>query len=155
MQTVQFSVLINADKKTVWNTMLADKTYREWTKEFTDGSYYQGSWERGSEIRFLAKDDKGNLGGMFSRIKENIEHRFISIEHLGVITNGLVDTTSEHVRKWAPSFENYTFTENDGKTEVIVDMQIEEEYKTMFDNMWPRALMALKRICEQQPHAWR
>ncbi len=149
MQTVQFSVLINADKQTVWNAMLEDKTYREWTKEFTDGSYFEGSWMKGSEIRFLVRDDKGNLEGMFSRIKENIEHQFISIEHLGVISKGIVDTTSEQVRKWARSFENYTLTEKGGKTEVRVDMQVEEEYKTMFDDIWPKALLALKTICEK------
>lgn len=149
MKTVHFSVLINAGRKTVWNTMLEDKTYREWTKEFAEGSHYLGSWKQGSEIRFVAMDDKGNLGGMFSRIKENIEHQFISIEHLGVIANGVVDTTSEQARKWAPSFENYTFTEKGGKTEVTVDMQVEDEHQQMFDEMWPKALIALKRICEK------
>jgi len=149
MKTVQYSIMIAADRKTVWNTMLEDKTYREWTKEFAESSHYEGSWKQGSEIRFLAMDDKGNLGGMFSRIKQNIEHQFISIEHLGMIANGVVDTTSEQARKWASSFENYTFTEKGGKTELKVDMQVEDEYQQMFDEMWPKALTALKRICER------
>ena len=148
MQIIQFSILINAGKQKVWNTMLADKSYREWTKEFHGGSCYQGSWNKGSEIRFMAPDKEGNLQGIFSRIKENVQYQFISIEHVGSITNGIVDNTSEEVKKWTPSFENYTFTEKNGMTELIVEMQTDPEYKSMFEEMWPRALKALKSLCE-------
>jgi L-rhamnose mutarotase len=149
METIQFSILINADKRKVWNTMLDEKTYREWTKEFHEGSYYEGNWNKGSEIRFIALDDKGAQQGMFSRIKDNIEYQFISIEHLGLINNGIVDTTSEEVKKWAPSFENYTFVETGNATTLKIEMQVETEYKSMFEEMWPRALNALKKLCEQ------
>lgn len=85
---------------------------------------------------------------MFSRVKENDAYKFISLEHLGIISNEVVDTTSDEVKKWAPSFENYTFTDKGDKTELKVEMQVEEEYKKMFDEMWPRALKALKTLCE-------
>jgi len=149
METLQFSILINAGKQKVWDTMLDDKTYREWTKAFHEGSYYEGSWDKGSEIRFLGPDEKGNFGGMYSRIKENVPYEFISVEHLGMVKNGVVDTTSEEVKKWTPSFENYTFTEKDGKTEVKIEIQTAEEYKKMMEEMWPRALKALKDLCEK------
>ncbi len=148
METIQFSIVINANKQKVWSTMLNDKSYREWTKEFHAGSYYEGSWNKGSEIRFIGPDNDGKLQGIFSRIKENVEYQFISIEHLGLISNGIVDTTSEEVKKWAPSFENYTFTEKGDKTELKVEIQIDAEYKSMFEEMWPRALKALKSLCE-------
>lgn len=148
MQTLQFSILIRADRKKIWNAMLEDKTYREWTRAFHEGSYYEGSWTKGSEIRFLAKNDQGIPEGMFSRIKDNIEYQFISIEHLGIISDGKVDTTSEEVKKWASSFENYTFTDKGGQTEVLVDIQVDENYVKMFEEMWPKALKLLKEICE-------
>ena len=149
MLTLQFSIIINASKQKVWETMLGDKSYREWAKEFHAGSYYQGNWNKGSEIRFIAPDTKGNQEGMLSRIKENIEYQFISIEHLGLINKGIVDTTSEQVKKWAPAFENYIFNDQGGKTELKIEMQVETEYKSMFEEMWPRALQALKSLCEQ------
>jgi hypothetical protein len=31
-----------------------------------------------------------------------------------------------------PAFENYTFKEKNGKTDVLVDMDINEEYAEMF-----------------------
>lgn len=148
MQTIKFSIPINAPRQKVWNTMLEDKTYRLWTKAFYPGSYYEGSWEKGMEIRFLARSENGTLGGMYSRIKDAVLHQFISIEHLGMVVNGEVDTTSEQVKKWAPSFENYTFTEDRKMTTVTIEMQVEDEYKDMFDDMWPLALKELKALSE-------
>ena len=149
METLQFSILIHADKRKVWDTMLQDKSYREWSREFQAGSCYEGSWTKGSEIRFLAPDDSGAMRGLFSRIKDNIPYQYISIEHLGVIDNGVVDTTSDEVKKWTPSFENYTFAESGDSTKLAIDMQIEPDYKSMFEEMWPRALKALKALCER------
>ena len=109
MQKLHFSTFINAPRQRVWRTMLDDASYREWTRVFNEGSYYVGSWEQGSEIRFIGPDrETGEEGGMYSRVKENRQYEFISIEHLGIIKNGVVDTTSEEVKKWTPAFENYT-----------------------------------------------
>jgi hypothetical protein len=149
MKTLQFKININAPVKKVWHTMLDDKTYREWTRAFNEGSYYKGSWEQGSKIVFLGPDpETGEEGGMVSRIAQNKPYEFISIEHLGMISNGVEDTTSEEVKKWAGAFENYTFKENNGNTEVTVDIDITEEWAPMFEEMWPNALQKLKEISE-------
>ena len=148
METIQFTTLVNANKQKVWNTMLEDKTYRQWAAAFHEGSSYKGSWEKGSEIHFLGPDEEGNLSGMYSKIKENRLYDFIMIEHLGMIHNGIVDTTSEEVKKWTPSFENYTFTEKENQTEIKIEMQVDTNYKAMFEEMWPRALKILKDLSE-------
>ena len=133
----------------VWDTMLQDSTYRIWTKEFNPGSYYVGSWDKGSEIKFVGLDEKGLLQGMYSRIKENRLHQFVSVEHVGIVENGIIDTTSEKVKKWAPSFENYSFIKEGDGTLLLIEMQIDSEYKAMFEEMWERALKALKVLCEK------
>lgn len=132
--------------------MLEDTTYRQWTVPFNPGSYYEGNWEEGSEIKFLGCDEHGNpqVGGMYSRIKENKLHEFISIEHLGIIKeDGTIDTTSDEVKKWTPAFENYTFEESEGGTKLSVDIDLNDEYKTMFEGMWPKALKILKELAEK------
>lgn len=149
MKQLHTSILIQAPKEKVWHTMLDDATYRQWTRAFNPGSYYKGSWEQGSEIEFLGPDPAGpGEGGMFSRIKENREFEFISIEHLGLIKNGVRDTTSDEVKKWAPAFENYTFVEKDGGTELQVDMSVHDEFAAMFEEMWTKALQDLKALAE-------
>lgn len=151
MQKLKFSIEINAPKEKVWNTMLDDKTYRMWTTPFNEGSYYKGDWSKGSKIIFLGPDQEtGKEGGMVSRIAENKLYEFISIEHLGIIKDGVEDTTSEDVKKWTPAFENYTFQEKNGTTEVLVEMDINDEYKEMFEGMWPKALQVLKEIAEKK-----
>lgn len=152
MQKIRHSIFINAPVEKVWNTMLDDATYREWTKPFNAGSYYEGDWNEGSIIKFLGVDDNGEaqMGGMYSRIAENRPHQFVSIEHIGLIDmEGNIDTTSEEVKKWTPAFENYTFTEKDGGTEVTAELDIAEEHKDSFDEMWPKALQLLKEIAEK------
>jgi hypothetical protein len=148
MQKLNFSIVINAPKEKVWDTMLEDKTYRIWTEAFAPGCYFIGSWDKGSKILFLAPGEKGE-GGMVSRIKEKRLYEYISIEHLGVVENGKEDTSSDAVKQWAGSLENYTFKNSDGKTELLVDMDINDEYKEMFENMWPKALKNLKELTEK------
>lgn len=145
MNKLHFSTLINAPKKKVWSIMLDDKTYRDWTSAFIEGSHYEGSWEEGSKILFLDPDQNG----MVSRIAENKPYEFISIEHIGIISNGIKDTESEEAKKWAPAYENYSFTEKDGMTELAVEMDAAEEYQKMFEETWPKALRKLKELCDK------
>jgi hypothetical protein len=150
MQKLHFSIKINAPKEKVWHAMLDDKPYREWTAAFNPGSYYKGDWSKGSKILFLGPDPKtGEEGGMVSRIAENKLYEYISIEHLGIVQNGKEDTTSEAAKKWAPAFENYTLKEKDGKTEVLIDVDVEDEHAEMFNKMWPEALQKLREIAER------
>lgn len=39
MNKLHFEVHINAPKEKVWNMMLEDATYRQWTEVFMPGSY--------------------------------------------------------------------------------------------------------------------
>lgn len=151
MHKLKFSIVINAPKAKVWNAMLDDATYRVWTEPFMPGSHFVGDWSKGSKILFLGPNkETGKMSGMVSRIKENRPYEYISIEHLGMVNDGKEDTTSEAVKAWAGAFENYTFKERDGKTEVLVDLEgIVDEFKEMFQNMWPKALQKLKELAEK------
>ncbi len=149
MKKLHFSIAINAPKEKVWYTMLDQDTYRQWTEVFTPGSHYVGDWNKGSKIQFLGPDQNGKMGGMVSRIKVSKQYEFISIEHVGFIHDGVEDTTSEAVKTWTGALENYTFNEKDGITEVLVDMDSNDEYEEMFRNTWPRALQRLKELTEK------
>lgn len=150
MQKLHFEIHIDAPREKVWDTMLQDVTYRKWTAPFHPGSYYTGDWSEGSKILFLGPSDDGTGdGGMVSRIAENRLHEFISIEHLGLVTNGIEDTTSEEVKKWTPAFENYTFANDGAGTKLSIDLDTNEEFKDMFEGLWPKALQILKELCEK------
>lgn len=150
MQQLHASIHINAPRAHVWDIMLGEQTYPEWACAFNPGSYFKGSWELGAKILFLGPSPDGNgEGGMVSHIKEHRLHEYISIEHIGMIQNGVEDMTSEEVKKWTPFLENYTFKDIDGGTGVLVDMDVNEEYRAMFEELWPKALLLLKALAEK------
>lgn len=149
MVRLRFSILINAPRERVWNIMIDDAGFREWTEPFMAGSHFVGTWDEGSKILFLAPGENGEAG-MVSRIRANRRHEFISIEHLGVVDSGIEDTTSEAVKGWAGALEEYTLREVAGATELLVETDTAEEYREMFESTWPKALERLKDLAEKQ-----
>mgnify|MGYP000288820508 CR=1 FL=1 len=153
MKKLHFSIQINAPAEKVYKTMLEKETYAEWTKAFSptpdSTSYVKGDWSKGSKILFVGTDpETGQEGGMVSRIAENKPNEFVSIEHLGILNNGDEDTTSDEARKWTPAFENYTFKEENGVTELLIDVDTAEELADEFEKAWPIALDKLKELAE-------
>jgi uncharacterized protein YndB with AHSA1/START domain len=149
MKTLRFAVAVRAPRETVWDTMLAPETYKRWTAEFTEGSYYEGTFAEGARIRFLAPD--GN--GITSVVAECRPHEFLSLKHLGYVKDGVEDTDSEAVRSWAPSFENYTFSEAGPSTKVTVDLDVEPAFEEYMTKVWPKALASLRALCEARATA--
>ena len=149
-EIMHFKINIDAKAEKVYQYMLDDKKYSDWTSVFNPSSHYIGSWEKGSKILFLGTDSDGRTGGMVSRIKENIPGRFVSIEHYGVIKDGSEIFCGPEVDQWAGALENYTFTGVEGTTLLKVDVDVHEDYISYFASTWPEALKKLKEICEKQ-----
>lgn len=148
MKTLNFSAIINAPKEKVWHMMLDRPTYEIWTTAFAEGSTYAGSWDKGAKIQFI---DAKSGDGMHSEIAENRPYEYVSIRHLGMLHNGQPDTESDMAKNWKDAYENYTFTEQDGKTKLDIEIQMEPqpEFEAMFSEMWPRALTLLKDLAEK------
>jgi uncharacterized protein YndB with AHSA1/START domain len=139
-----------ARPEVVWETITDPRKYEEWSLVFSEGSYFDGGWNQGDAIRFLTIDSDGKLEGMVSEIAESRYPTFISIRHLGYIMDGIVDTESETIKAWAPSYENYTLDSIDeGQTKFTVNMDTEEGYTEMFEELWPKALEQVKKISEE------
>lgn len=145
MKTLTFETTINAPRSHVWQTMLGDEGYRYWTSIFYEGSHYSGSWDEGADIRFLAPTGDG----MVARIAANRPFEYISIRMLGMITNGVVDTTSDAVRAWAPSHENYSFEDVPGGCHLVVTMDSVPDWEEFMLETYPKALARLKELCER------
>src|SRR5688500_15532037 len=112
MTKLRKTIFIKAPRNRVWDVMLCDDSYRQWTATFNPGAYYKGDWSQASKFLFLGPNPNGpGEGGMVSRIRENRLHEYISVEHLGIVQNGVEDTESEEAKKWAPGYAHYTFAE--------------------------------------------
>ena len=152
MIKLQYKVSINAPVTRVYDYMLGmnnKSTYEQWTSLFNPTSSYEGSWDKGSKILFVGVDEKGERGGMVSRIAENKANRFVSIQHYGLVKANEEITEGPEVEKWANGFENYTFEENNGITNVTVDLDTTEEFVDYMNENYPKALNKLKELCEK------
>lgn len=146
MERLNYSVSINAPREKVWKVLFEDATYREWTSFFGEGSYAEtDNWKEGSKVRFLA----ANGEGMSSMVAANRPNEYMSFKHLGMIKDGVEDTESEEVKKWAGAQENYTLEDSNGSTNLKVEMDINHEHVEYFDKTWPKALDKIKTLAEQ------
>lgn len=149
MEKMHFEILIKANPEKVWNAVVDDSLFREWTSVFSPNSYFEGGWQKGDRIKFISLNEKGEKEGMVAEIADNRKYSYISIRHLGIIQNGVEDTTSELVKEWVPAYENYTLSEMADKTRFEVDVDVNENYLEMFTELWPKALKKLKEIAEK------
>jgi Activator of Hsp90 ATPase homolog 1-like protein len=141
---IQFTATIAAPASVVWRHITSAESYRQWTSAFAEGSHFEGSWEPGARMLFLAPSGDG----MVSEIAESRKDAFISIRHLGFIANGIEDTRSESVRSWAPAFENYTLVALAKGTQLVVDQDVSPAWEEHLVQAWPKALELLKKLCE-------
>ena len=149
VKRIQFTVTINAPVPAVWRFMVGPESYKRWASAFAEGSYFDGSWEQGAKIKFLAPSGDG----MVAEIAENRKDEFISIRHLGYVSNGIEDTTSESVRAWAPAYENYTFLRVPEGTKLLIELQVSSEWEQYMNEAWPKALALLKQLSEAESGA--
>jgi uncharacterized protein YndB with AHSA1/START domain len=145
---IQHSIRIKATASKVYQLLQQDVYYKQWTAPFNPTSHFIGSWEKGAVIRFIGSDADGKVGGMLSRIVENIPNSIISIEHIGIIQGTEEITEGPSVQGWKGSIETYIFTPIEHETLFILEMDSHDEYADYFNETWPKALLVLKQICE-------
>lgn len=148
MKTKEFKILINTPKEKVWHTLWDDATYREWTSAFTEGSWVRtDDWKKGSKVQFLDP----NNDGMVSIVAENKPNEFMSFKHIGEVKKGVEDLETAKEKGWAGAMENYTLTTTAGGTELLIEIDLDENEKEMMDYFvaaWPKALNKLKEVAE-------
>jgi uncharacterized protein YndB with AHSA1/START domain len=145
MENLRFSVEVYAPAKRVWNVMLDLDTYREWTGAFHEGSTYEGGWDEGDEIRFIGPNEDGTVSGLFGTIIENRPDEFVSIRYLGDIEHDI----ENHEGLVVGLHESYSFSEADGVTTLVVELEVPDEWADDMGAMWSEAIVTIKRLAEQ------
>lgn len=144
MQTLQFTIEINAPASKVWSVLWDDATYRKWTTAFCEGSYAVSNWNEGDSIHFLSPSGDG----MYSKIDRKIDNKFISFNHIGNIKDYKEMPIDEETKNWSNSFENYELNEENGKTTVLVSIDSLEQYVSFFNSTMPKAMELVKNLSE-------
>ncbi|SDI83023.1 SRPBCC family protein [Chryseobacterium jejuense] len=141
MEQLSYEIEINAEPEKVWSVLWSDITYRQWTTAFTEGSFYEGALEENSIVKFL--DPKNN--GMYSRVIKVIPNQEITFLHLGEIYDGI-----EVAQEWGDATEAYFLEENDEGTLLKVVINTPAEFKSFFEEKFPKAMNIVKHLSENQ-----
>jgi hypothetical protein len=141
MEKLSFEIQISAPPEKVWSVLWDDISYRQWTTAFTEGSFYQGTLEEGSIVKFY--DPHNN--GMYSQVEKNIPNKEMKFLHLGEIYEGV-----EMPQQWGEATEAYILEENDEGTKLKGEIQTPAEFKEFFEENFPTALGIIKNLSENQ-----
>jgi hypothetical protein len=141
MKKLSFEIQISAPPEKVWSVLWDEISYRQWTTAFTEGSFYQGTLEEGSLVKFFDP----NNNGMYSRVVKNIANTEMKFLHLGEIYDGI-----EVPQQWGEATEAYILEENEEGTQLIIKIQTPEEFKEFFEEKFPKALGIIKNLSENQ-----
>ena len=146
MKKLEYRVKIAVDQKKVWETMLHPKTYKEWANASWPGSYFEGIWKQGENVKFISPGQ----GGTLATLVEHRPYEYILAEHIAVLhPDGSEDRESGLAKSWIGITESYTFSEVNGTTDLVIQIHTQPDWEKMFNDGWPGALTKLKEICEQ------
>lgn len=151
MKRLTFEISINAPVGKVYDEMLGisdPASYMAWVVEFNPSSTFEGSWEKGSRIKFIGVDENGVEGGLVVEVVENKPNEFVSLRTIGIIDKGEEILTGEKVDAWLGGYENYTYREENGITTVRVDVDSLDDFVEYFSTTYPKALQKLKSNIE-------
>lgn len=150
MKKVSFTEIIYAQPKHVHKVMLAQDSYRVWTKPFSEDSDYKGDWTEGSNVYFTYNTELGTAG-MIATIDENKLGESIKMRHIGMLKeNGQEVFEGPEIDLWKNNEETYKFENVEGHTRLICSVDVDENVysEAKMRDMWLNALRKLKEICE-------
>jgi len=139
METLEYQIKINAQPEEIWTVLWSDISYQQWTSAFTKGSFYEGTLEEGTTVKFL--DPKNN--GMYSRVEKHSPNKEMRFLHLGEIFDGV-----ETPQDWGNATESYLLQEDNDETILTVKINTSEEFKSFFEEKFPNALKNVKHLSE-------
>ncbi len=146
MEKISFLVKINAPKEKVWYCLWDLIYYQTWTSVFAETStVITDNWKEGSKILFV--DHSGN--GMVSKVLSNKANDTMTFQHLGMIKDGIEDTSSDEMKAWSGATESYHVEEQYGTTTLSASLDSNEQMKDFFSSTFPQALEKVKGLAEE------
>ena len=145
MKQLTYKTTIDASAQNVWRTITDANLYKQWAKNFSADSQFEGDWSQGSTMTFFDP----NMGGTRAVLEKVTENEYIMARHFAIVNKDKVeDTTSDMGKKWVGITEEYTLKSVEGGTELQIIINTHEDFEAMFNDMWAPGLAALKTVAE-------
>jgi hypothetical protein len=98
-------------------------------------------------MKFIGPDGSGTL---VKFVELEPAKKVRAVHEAMLLQDEKEDRESDTAKSWIGTKEDYTFTEEDGTTEMLVEMSTTSEWSEMFEKSWPTMLEKLKELCEQK-----
>ncbi|WP_132054489.1 VOC family protein [Pseudocnuella soli] len=143
-ETMHFSVQISAPREKVWEVLLEDHYYRQWTAAFHPGSFAEGDWSEGGTVYF--KTPEGD--GMVSKVLAHQPGTIISFVHESVLHNNEEVPDHPQSERWRGAREIYRAENNGDGTQLSIEVDVIDEYKKHMESSWQKALQIVRSLAE-------
>jgi hypothetical protein len=144
MKKMEFSTIIEASPRNVWDAMFRVESSRKWIDVSWPGCYFEGNWKEGEHIKFLSPNGTGRE----CLVIVNRPYEYVLARHVAVVKkDGSRDRESKEAKSWIGTTLGYSFRKKDSHTQLTVEMTITPEWEEQFSKGWPNALEELKKIC--------
>lgn len=144
LKTIEQTMTISASRERVWDVLLSEEYFPQWTAEFMEGSYAETDWQEGSRVRFLTPDGSGIAG----QIVASDRPALLDIRYDGQVIEGKEDYDSPEAQELRGAHETYRLSEQDGGTSLAIASDMAEAYYADMSEAWQRALAKVKALAE-------
>ena len=139
MKILEFKTQISAPAEKVWKVLFTQHENRNWPSAVNEGTYFEGTWEEGSVMRFL--DDENN--GMYNSVEKNIPNKELTMKHLGWIYDGELSQ-----QNWEDSTVTYLLESNENGTLLTGKINALDEFVDFFNSKYPSNFEKVKKLSE-------
>lgn len=139
MKLLEYKIQINARPDRVWEVLFTQDADRNWPSAVNEGTYFEGTWEEGSVMRFLDAENNG----MYNLVEENIPNQTLKMKHLGWIYDGELSP-----QNWEDSTVTYILEPNEKGTLLIAKVNSMDEFVDFFNSNYPPNFEKIKKLSE-------
>ncbi|WP_444684513.1 hypothetical protein [Alkalicoccus luteus] len=145
MDTHTFSILIQADKRDIWNVLWEDTSFRDWANLIDEGTYMKGRLEENGEVEFISAV---NGYGVTSLVEELRPHEYVRFHHQADTQDSGSGVREE---EWTGKTESYLLKEDEGGVTLCLTLTIPANQLPLFSERVPKALARIKELAEALP----
>lgn len=146
LDVLQFYITILARAEQVWQALWQDDHYRYWTSVFSPGSYAEGDWKEGGQIRFLTTFSES---GILSEIAVCRPPEEMTFRHLTMLKAGVPVDIDEQIASWSGATEKYVLQPEASGTLLTVELKVSPGEVAYFQEHFPLALERVKEVAEK------
>ena len=139
MKLLEYKIQINAPAEKVWEVLFSQNAEENWPSAINEGTYFEGTWEEGSIMRFLDAENNG----MFNLIEKNIPKKELKMKHLGWIYDGELSP-----QDWQDATVTYLLESNENGTFLTAIVNSLEEFVDFFNSKYPPNFENIKKLSE-------